>query len=129
MLKSVKTQARPSISYCGFNFCPDCKTIFGFPDENGYLSCSTCGFVARPSDFEGQGTEQSSTLLQRKHNLQKVAESQIAVKSKGATIDQECEECGNDKMYFTTAQLRSADEGQTVFYECTECGHSFNINT
>jgi DNA-directed RNA polymerase I subunit RPA12 len=44
-------------------------------------------------------------------------------------INEECPQCGHNEMYFTTAQLRSADEGQTVFYECISCGHKFSVNT
>ena len=36
-----------------------------------------------------------------------------------------CEICGHDEMYYSCAQLRSADEGQTTFYECTKCGLGF----
>lgn len=35
-----------------------------------------------------------------------------------------CAECGRKEMFFTTAQLRSADEGTTVFYRCV-CGHKY----
>ena len=48
-----------------------------------------------------------------------------------ATIAEKCPECGTEKMYFWTRQLRSADEGQTVFFECTNdmCGHRFCTNS
>ena len=36
-------------------------------------------------------------------------------------IDQECPQCGNKKMYYTSRQMRSADEGETVIYECPKC--------
>ena len=42
-----------------------------------------------------------------------------------ATIEQDCEHCDNNVMYFYTRQTRSVDEGQTVYYECTKCGHTF----
>ena len=69
-----------------------------------------------------------------------------------AEIQQVCPECGNQKMWFYTLQIRSADEGvgfclsfwvvgergglirrgggvqATVFYRCEACGHRFNTN-
>lgn len=39
-----------------------------------------------------------------------------------AKVQKACEQCGNEEMYYSCAQLRSADEGQTTFYECTNCG-------
>ena len=45
------------------------------------------------------------------------------------TMEQECEKCDNNQMYFTSRQTRSVDEGQTVYYECTACGHTFAQNT
>lgn len=42
-----------------------------------------------------------------------------------ATILNDCPKCGHDKMYFWTAQIRSADEGSTVFYECVSCAFRY----
>ncbi|KAL0273765.1 UNVERIFIED_CONTAM: hypothetical protein PYX00_006370 [Menopon gallinae] len=39
----------------------------------------------------------------------------------GPVVERKCRNCGNDKMTYSTLQLRSADEGQTVFYKCTKC--------
>ena len=39
----------------------------------------------------------------------------------GCVVERKCPHCKNDKMSYTTLQLRSADEGQTVFYTCTRC--------
>jgi DNA-directed RNA polymerase I subunit RPA12 len=38
-----------------------------------------------------------------------------------AITEHTCAKCGRKEMFFTTAQLRSADEGTTVFYSCV-CG-------
>lgn len=39
----------------------------------------------------------------------------------GPVVKRKCPQCDNEKMSYTTLQLRSADEGQTVFYTCTKC--------
>lgn len=39
----------------------------------------------------------------------------------GPIVERQCPQCKNDKMSYSTLQLRSADEGQTVFYTCTKC--------
>jgi len=40
----------------------------------------------------------------------------------GPIVDRKCLKCSNEKMTYSTLQLRSADEGQTVFYTCISCG-------
>jgi DNA-directed RNA polymerase I subunit RPA12 len=41
--------------------------------------------------------------------------------SEGPIVNRQCLKCKNNKMFYATLQLRSADEGQTVFYTCTKC--------
>ena len=56
-------------------------------------------------------------------------DSEAAGRAKRATIEHDCEKCGNGLQYFDSRQLRSVDEGQTVFYTCTKCGHTEAQNT
>lgn len=45
-------------------------------------------------------------------------------RSTEAITQKVCDKCGRKEMFFTTAQLRSADEGSTVFYRCV-CGYRY----
>lgn len=60
-----------------------------------------------------------SALRLKKSAVQSLATEDIQTE---AEIKQICPECGREKMWFYTLQLRSADEGATVFYRC-ECGY------
>ena len=56
-------------------------------------------------------------------------DTEAADKAQRATIEHDCEKCGNGLQYFDSRQLRSVDEGQTVFYTCTKCGNTEAQNT
>lgn len=60
-----------------------------------------------------------SALRLKKSAVQSLAAEDLQTE---AEIKQKCPECGREKMWFYTLQLRSADEGATVFYRC-ECGY------
>ena len=34
-----------------------------------------------------------------------------------------CDDCGNERAWYTLKQTASADEPPTRFFKCTECGH------
>lgn len=58
---------------------------------------------------------------QREESVDKRAERPV--------INELCPNCGANELYYSTAQLRSADEGQTIFYECKKCGYRFSQNS
>jgi DNA-directed RNA polymerase I subunit RPA12 len=66
---------------------------------------------SKPSDFP-------SPLRQKLSNVQVVERHKVQTEAK---TKQTCPKCGNLEVFFTTAQIRSADEGSTVFYRCS-CG-------
>lgn len=39
------------------------------------------------------------------------------------TDDVRCDDCGNQRAWYTFKQTASADEPPTRFFKCTECGH------
>ena len=65
-----------------------------------------------PSTFQSTLKDSSETLV-----------------DSAASINENCPQCGNPEMKFTTMQLRSADEGQTIFFNCIKCGHNHSVNS
>eukprot|EP01102_Stenamoeba_stenopodia_P019335 TRINITY_DN7280_c0_g1_i1.p2 TRINITY_DN7280_c0_g1~~TRINITY_DN7280_c0_g1_i1.p2 ORF type:complete len:140 (+),score=38.94 TRINITY_DN7280_c0_g1_i1:119-538(+) len=107
-------------------FCPDCGSLFPLPTESGNVICDICGFKRGHEELAAQVVVTRSKMIRAyKAEKDKTEDDE----SHGATINEECPQCGYNEMYFTTAQLRSADEGQTVFYECISCGFKFSVNT
>ena len=98
---------------------------------DSHSSKAECKFCHKVTDINemiksGQlATEQSLAINQRKEWM--IEENNGD--SERPTVEQDCEKCGNSKMYYTTRQTRSVDEGQTVYYECTKCGYTFTENT
>jgi len=41
--------------------------------------------------------------------------------------EQRCDECGHNRAYYSTRQVRSMDEGATAFFECIKCSHSWSV--
>ena len=93
--------------------------------------CRFCHNVIDMDSIIAQGeTVSCMTFSQRKDWLHaEDAAARAASAVERPTVEQDCEKCDNDLMYFRTAQTRSVDEGQTVYYECTKCSHIFAINT
>ena len=115
------------------------------PFQTSAIFCSTCGMLLRlesaqsrtPCKFCNQVTDIKDLLSEEvvtRKVLQNKKEWMADPEKEGeqaerATVEQDCEECDNNVMYFITRQTRSVDEGQTVYYECTKCGHTFAQNT
>lgn len=100
-------------------FCKFCGTLVPIT-PSGVIKCPLCQ-EAFPID-----AIKSTEIKVKVHNLQE--QNDATVKSERTIINDRCPECGNVGLYFTTAQIRSADEGQTIFYECIHCGHKYSQN-
>lgn len=101
--------------YSKNQFCEDCDSLI--LREYG----TTCRVCKSPVTLP----KLSSRIIER---IYKQNSKEIHIHSKGAKIDQLCENCGSEQMYYKAMQTRSADEGQTIFYTC-DCGHKFKINS
>ena len=102
-------------------FCDYCGTLINIQPQ-GEVKCPLCRKVfdiTKISHFE------------RTINLSKNEEVDLG-SSTGSIrpiINERCPQCSHEGLYFSTAQLRSADEGQTIFYECPECGYKYQQNS
>ncbi|PWW74368.1 hypothetical protein C7212DRAFT_299062 [Tuber magnatum] len=111
-------------------FCAPCGNLLDPPISSSELTCEMCGHVTTDTGTKTVTTTSNprafpSSLRLRKSALQALAAEDLQTE---AEIQQACPECGNEKMWFYTLQIRSADEGATVFYRCEACGHRFNTN-
>eukprot|EP00275_Glaucocystis_incrassata_P000427 EC119176.1.p1 GENE.EC119176.1~~EC119176.1.p1 ORF type:complete len:124 (+),score=19.75 EC119176.1:109-480(+) len=114
----------------GLAFCPHCGTLLDSPAASDECVCDRCQSTINIKDFLAEAIVTRSVPKLASRRAERSADQQREnKKSERATVDEPCPKCGNTKMAFTTAQLRSADEGQTVFYECLRCGHTFSVNT
>ena len=100
-------------------FCKFCGTLVPIRHES-VLKCPLC-----QQAFSSETLENSEITV----NVTKTQEETTTAKGSGRTIiNERCPECGKEGLYFTTAQIRSADEGQTIFYECIHCHYKYSQN-
>ncbi|XP_069692784.1 DNA-directed RNA polymerase I subunit RPA12 [Periplaneta americana] len=100
-------------------FCPKCGTILPVLGARSSVNCYNCkqNFGAEVfSGLEFHYVIQFNYPDMYDGSLKK-NESSL----EGPVLERRCPKCNNDKMSYTTLQLRSADEGQTIFYTCTKC--------
>jgi len=121
-------------------FCPQCGSLLEIPDFGDLLKCDLCKNTCSFADFEIKEvitrSLRNSTNSKRLANEEAEDDERVSENPQNrakvetrATVEEECEKCGHVGLFFTTAQLRSADEGQTVFYDCPQCGYKFTQNT
>ncbi|KAL1986339.1 hypothetical protein VTN96DRAFT_6571 [Rasamsonia emersonii] len=112
-------------------FCTDCGNLLheSTGDPNTILVCDVCG--ARNRDIvpqtiisESKPNAFPSALRSKRSAVQTLTAED---KKTEAIAQHTCAKCGRKEMFFTTAQLRSADEGSTVFYRCV-CGYKETVN-
>jgi DNA-directed RNA polymerase I subunit RPA12 len=126
-------------------FCTDCGNLLqestGSPDA--ILVCEACGARNKGKLTLGishgiEAYEILDTLSQTILSESKPNAFPSALRAKRSALQtltaedrstevltqKVCDKCGRKEMFFTTAQLRSADEGSTVFYRCV-CGYRY----
>jgi DNA-directed RNA polymerase III subunit RPC11 len=95
-------------------FCPHCgNTLLVESGARGNrFYCLTCPYV-----HDINQTYRKVVPLQRK-KVDDVLGGEEAWKNVDST-EATCPACANDRAYFLSIQIRSADEPSTIFYRCT----------
>lgn len=96
-------------------FCPKCGAVLVEKRKNA--GCPRCNYSSK-----NKVKIKTSEKIEKKEDV-------AVVKSKDTqvfpVISGECKKCGNDKVYFWTAQTRSGDEAETKFFKCTKCENTW----
>ncbi|MFC5972215.1 transcription factor S [Halomarina salina] len=98
-------------------FCDDCGSLMHA--DGGEMVCSSCG--ARVVKDEAEAAKYVSTESQTFDDVIETTED--AADEGKPTAEETCDQCGNDRAWYTIKQTGSADEPPTRFFKCTECGH------
>ena len=98
-------------------FCDECGSMMHADGDE--MVCADCGERV-PKDGE-RAAAFVSTASQTTGYV--IETSEDAADEGKPTAEVACEECGNDRAWYTIKQTGSADEPPTRFFKCTECGH------
>lgn len=98
-------------------FCDDCGSMMHGDGEE--MVCSGC--EKRVPKDEERAAAFVSTEAQTHDDVIETDEN--AADEGKPTAETVCEECGNDRAWYTIKQTGSADEPPTRFFKCTDCGY------
>jgi DNA-directed RNA polymerase subunit M len=98
-------------------FCPECGSLMHADGDR--MVCSSCG-----AEVEKDREMAEQYVSTEEQTYDDVIESDPEAADEGKpTAEVRCDECGNDRAWYTIKQTGSADEPPTRFFKCTECGH------
>ena len=97
-------------------FCDACGSMMVTDGEGMRCTNDDCGERSSKDDAAGfvSTEEQADTEV-----IESSADAAFEGKPTAAV---RCEECENDRAWYTIKQTASADEPPTRFFKCTECG-------
>ena len=98
-------------------FCEECGSLMHTDGEE--MVCSSCG--TRVAKDEEVAARYTSTESQTVEDVIETTEN--AAKEGMPTAEVHCEECGNDRAWYTIKQTGAADEPPTRFFKCQECDY------
>jgi DNA-directed RNA polymerase subunit M len=89
---------------------------------DGEMVCTDDDCGARTERDEELAEQFVSTAAQSDDEVVETSED-ANFEGKPTADDVRCEECENEKAWYTIKQTGSADEPPTRFFKCTDCGH------
>jgi len=97
-------------------FCPKCGSLLKPKTEKKkkVLACS-CGYTTK----DLASAEIKETIANDEKKISVVKEDDSILPETEA----KCPECGNERAYFWTQQMRAGDEPETKFMKCKKCKH------
>jgi len=101
-------------------FCDECGGIIVPQKEEGETSfkCRNCD-----TPYESEGEEMVISEKKKEEDRSFIGESND--EETLPSMEEKCDECGNDEAYWWMEQTRAADEPATRFFRCTECDHTW----
>eukprot|EP01091_Cochliopodium_minus_P014689 TRINITY_DN5018_c0_g1_i1.p1 TRINITY_DN5018_c0_g1~~TRINITY_DN5018_c0_g1_i1.p1 ORF type:complete len:130 (-),score=22.05 TRINITY_DN5018_c0_g1_i1:61-450(-) len=113
-------------------FCPECNNFLETFTMKSEIVCPCCDYAIEIKDYQYKPIIRENII--KKSARQKMREKQMQEEFNSTKeilmqlIEEECPKCGEEKVYYHTKQLRSADEGSTIFYNCPKCTFQWNQN-
>ncbi|WP_323675048.1 transcription factor S [Halorubellus sp. PRR65] len=99
-------------------FCDECGSMM--KTEGDHWVCGSCGH--EQGRDEAKEAEMVTTEGQE---VSEVIDISGAEERGLPQMTAHCPKCDNDRAYYYTQQIRSADESETRFFICTECEHKW----
>jgi len=99
-------------------FCPKCGSLLKPRTEKKkkVLACS-CGYITKDLG----SAEIKEKIAKEEKKVSVVKEDDVSLPE----TDAKCPECGFEKAYYWTQQMRAGDEAETKFMKCKKCKHTW----
>lgn len=99
-------------------FCDACGSLMHADGDEMVCTASDCGTTAA-RDSE---REQAFVSTESQSDTAVIETEEGAAFEGKPTASVHCENCDNDRAWYTIKQTASADEPPTRFFKCTQCG-------
>ena len=96
-------------------FCPKCGAVLIKKGKN--FGCPRCNYSTK-----NKVNLKTSEVIGEKKQVAVIKDKEFETLP---IVSEKCKKCGNDKAYFWTVQMRSADEAEVKFFKCTKCDYTW----
>jgi transcription factor S len=101
-------------------FCPKCGSLMSPKEEKGkkYLLCS-CGYSTKNAATPAKNVIKER--VEKKKDVEIMSENDTTL----PLTEEICPNCGHNKAFWWTKQMRASDEPETKFLKCEKCKHTW----